>query len=232
MTMTKYYLGGILKEINHLVNNIPAKGKPQEVLLYGYMLSLFDIGSDIDFLYTNDRFKNIPVLVRSFIETYVDMKLISNDIDFVNSLLLKADEEEKKKLLNLLKEETISEENKEILSNALSQVEKDISERSKNYKSQSISNKFEKLNMSWFHKTAYNDLCAFSHNEIRKIEQRHIDYNGDSNVTLNHLNQNKSKEVDLFISITETYLIDVLTIINIKTSLDCTKQLNRIKELK
>lgn len=216
MTLTKHNLGSILKEINDLVDYIPSKGEPREALLYGYLLSLFDIGSDIHFLYTNGRFNNIPVLVRSFMETYVDMKLISNDIDFVNPLLLKADKEEKKKILSLLKEETISEEAKEMLSNALSQVEEDISERSKNCKAQSISNKFEKLGMSWFYETQYNELCAFSHNEIRRIEQRHIEYNGEEKIILKHSIRNNSEEINRFVSITETYLVDVLTTVNNK----------------
>lgn len=233
--MTKHNLGRILKEVNDLVDKIPTKGKHQEALLYGYLLSLFDIGFDIYFLYTKDRFRNIPVLVRSFIETYIDMKLISNDINFVHSLILKADWEEKRKLVNLLKDEYVSEKDKELLSNALSQVEKDINDRStslsKEYEIRSISDKFKKLGMSWFYETQYNDLCAFSHNEIRKIEQRHIEYNGGEKVILKHLTQNQSEEISRFISITETCLVDVLTTINSKTDFDCTEQLKRIDEL-
>lgn len=236
MKSTKNNLGKILKEVDDLVDQIPKNGKPHDVLLYGYMLSLFDICSDINFLYTNDRFRNIPVLVRSFIETYIDMKLISEDIKFIDPLILKADKEEKKKLNGLLKGENISKKDIELLSNALSKLEKAIEDRSvlisKDYKIQSISDKFKKLDMSWFYETQYNELCAFSHNEILKIEQRHIKYIGDSTVILNHLSKNQPEEINRIITITESFLVDALTTVNNKTNLDCTEQLKRIEEIK
>jgi hypothetical protein len=236
MKSSKINLGRILKEVDDLVDQIPIKGKPHDVLLYSYMLSLFDICNDINFLYSKDRFRNIPVLVRSFIETYIDMKLISVDIKFIDPLILKADKEEKKKLNGLLKGGNISKRDIEILSKALSQVDKAIEDRSvsisKDYKIQSISDKFKKLGMSWFYETQYNELCAFSHNEIRKIEERHIKYNGDSVVILDHLNRNQPEEINRIISITESFLVDALTSINNKTGLDCTDQLKRIEEMK
>jgi len=105
-------LSKILKLIESLIERIPTKDSKENIVLYSYLLSLFDISSDILFLVKNNRFKNIPVITRSFLETYIDLLLLSKSNEYIYTLMKKADEEEINKINGFLEFNEIEENEK------------------------------------------------------------------------------------------------------------------------
>ncbi|MEP5364969.1 MAG: DUF5677 domain-containing protein [Reichenbachiella sp.] len=225
-------LNKLLRLTDSLVDKIPKNSSEYEILLYAYFISLHDLADDINFLFKNKRYNGLPVLARSFLETYVDFRLLSLDVRFANSLILKAYKEHKNVINSILDWNQVDEKERVKLIQQLNTLTECINERidfeESEFRVDTIKEKFKKLDLLWLHRTAYNELCAFAHNRITIIEQKHIEKLKANTVVLKHKVREEFRQLELVVSLTVTYLTDTIKIIEQKTNLDCSDILNSI----
>ena len=187
-------LNRILKYSDQLIDKIPDQSNPHKIFIFTYYLSLFDIANDIVLLADNNRLNNIPTLVRSFIETYIDMELLAQNENYIHVLIVKAEEEEIRKLESILNKNDLTPEIRKQFTKQKQDAEQSLTSH-KNRDNipifKSIKDKFRALNMLDFYNISYNDLCGHTHNNAKQIEQKFISMNADqTKVTLKHLAKN------------------------------------------
>ncbi len=212
-------LSNILKEADKLVDKIPKVSNHEDFLYYLYFLSLYDISENIYFLIKHNKLRNTPILVRTFLETYIDLKTLLKEPSYINNYIIKDLNFELNKL-NTISSPSNPIENQEIKSRVL-MLKNEINERkltalplALDYKE-----KFNNLDLLLLYQTTYNELCSFSHNSISQIEKRFLTPINNSSVILNHLAKPKIKDYEEYLDLVETRLKEVINIISQKINL-------------
>lgn len=170
------FIEEILSETEReLVNNIPKSVSENNSVIILLFFTLYDISIDINCLAKNGRLLSIPSLVRNFMDSFVAIKLIKVDENYIYTLLGEAIDKKIKKVTkeNLLLDGTNFESSEKVLED-LNSFKADI-DNSKNSSNLSVFQKYEKVEMKWFYDTVYSDLCSETHNSILAIEQRHVE---------------------------------------------------------
>ena len=167
----------ILQDTDKLVKILPKSVSKEDVLLVSMFLTMIDIATDINCLVKFNRFLSIPSLIRNFMDTYVDLQLITLDPRNVDRLLYKAYSDDLKALkarINPLHFSLINDD-REIINERITKREGDVSglkELLGTSEFKSIKEKFEKVDLLWFYETIYRDLCSQTHNGLLAIESR------------------------------------------------------------
>jgi len=215
-------LDEILNDSDELIKSLPGKLKKFDVLSISLFFTLIEITTDVNYLVKVKRFISIPSLVRSFMDTHVDLLLITGDSENVYPLLYKVYDGERKvlkaKIDPLHSSLFITDSNDlETIKKQIIEKDKEIIELEKlvgSNKLRTIKDKYERVNLLWFYKTIYNDLCAHTHNALNSIEHRHIDQVPDDKILLRYLQSNDSKDFYKYILTLLTHFYSSVEVIN------------------
>lgn len=149
--------------------------------LYG---TIIEFSSTLKELYKSGHHSAIPVILRSILEAFVDLKNLCQDPMYGYSLTINSSKES----LKFLK---AAKDNPRVYAELIAHdpdVDQHIinfeteikSLRSKGNKEVSIKEKFEKIGMAYEYQINYRMLCAATHNDIGALRERHMVIDGDS----------------------------------------------------
>jgi len=133
----------------------------------------------------------IPLIVRSLFEAYIDFLNLISDRDYIFCLKVSELDE----WIKITKIENIEANPFMSGFNDKPEIEKQIQEyieqledlKSKGFNKMSYYDKFKKAGMENEYRSVYNFLCSYSHNNIRALIDRHLDWNeaeADFNITI------------------------------------------------
>lgn len=145
------------------------------VSLYG---SIIELSSSVKELYVAGHFSAIPVVLRTILEAYVDLRNLCMDPKYGYSLTINSSKES----IKFLK---AAKDDKNVYARMIARdpdIDKHISDyeqqieslKGKGSKGLTIKDKFDKADMQDEYLTIYNMLCAATHNDIRALRARHI----------------------------------------------------------
>lgn len=174
-------LDEILTDADKLIGALPKDGNKFDVLSISMFVTMIDIVTDINHLVKINRYLSIPSLVRNFMDTYVDLLLVTSNSENVYPLLYKVYSDELKVLkakINPLHSSFFKDNNDlEAIEKQITEKENDLIELRKlvgSNKLKTIRVKYERVKLLWFYETIYSDLCSQTHNGLNSIERRHI----------------------------------------------------------
>jgi len=151
------------------------------ISLYG---SIIEFSSTIKELYKSGHHSAIPVVLRSILEAFVDLKNLCQDPKYGYSLTINSNKESLKFLKAAKDNQHVYAElvaRDPDVDQHINNFEKEINSlRNKGNKGVSIRCKFEKVGMAYEYQTIYSMLCAATHNDIRALSARHMVINEDS----------------------------------------------------
>ncbi|WP_351123396.1 DUF5677 domain-containing protein [Shewanella sp. T24-MNA-CIBAN-0130] len=143
--------------------------------LLAYSSSLLDLADAIVTLSESGKLSGIPILYRTFSETFVDFHNLSSDRAYGYRLQSNRLKEWIKVLDNLdpkhlewLKESAELDD----LIEFKAQLAKEKADLSDQFKPIKIGNKFDLAGLKDFYDTVYNELCSDSHSNLRSVFSR------------------------------------------------------------
>lgn len=172
----------IIKLRSHVDKLIPLyKQNLYKQTLLAYCSSLLDLADVIITLSDTGKLSGIPIVYRTFSETFVDFHNFSSDRSYYYRLQSNRLKEWRKVLDNLnpkhfewLKESAELDD----LIEFKAQLIKEEAELKDQFKPIRIGVKFDLANSKDFYDTFYNELCSDSHSNLRSVFSRlHLDGN-------------------------------------------------------
>ncbi|EHE7894601.1 TPA: DUF5677 domain-containing protein [Vibrio parahaemolyticus] len=166
-----------IEELRHKVNSLLPVYKSclYRYSLLAYSRSLLDLADAIVTLSDTGKLSGIPILYRTFSETFVDFHNLSTDKLYGYRLQSNRLKEWIKVLDNLdpkhlswLKESAELDD----LDGFKEQLLKEKSDLNEKYKPIKIGAKFELAGLKDFYDTVYNELCSDSHSNLRSVFSR------------------------------------------------------------
>ncbi|MCS0453512.1 DUF5677 domain-containing protein [Vibrio diabolicus] len=166
-----------IEELRHKVNSLlPVyESSLYRYSLLAYSRSLLDLADAIITLSDAGKLSGIPILYRTFSETFVDFHNLSTDKLYGYRLQSNRLKEWIKVLDNLdpkhllwLKESAELDD----LDDFKEQLLKEKSDLNEKYKPIKIGAKFELAGLKDFYDTVYNELCSDSHSNLRSVFSR------------------------------------------------------------
>ena len=146
-----------------------------EHTLLAYSSSLLDLADAIITLSVTGKLSGIPILYRTFSETYVDFHNLSSGRDYGYRL----QSNRLKEWIRVLKHldpkhlDWLKESNElDDLVEFESQLVKEKTDLSDQFKPITTSEKFDLAGLKDFYKTMYNELCSDSHSNLRSVRSR------------------------------------------------------------
>jgi len=143
--------------------------------LYG---SIIELSSSIKVLYKSGHFSAIPVILRTILEAFVDLRNLCQDHKYGYSLTMNTSKESLKFLkaakddMNVYAEMIASDPD---IDNHITKFYEEIKIlKDKGIKEIRIKEKFEQASMASEYQTIYHMLCAATHNDIRALRARHL----------------------------------------------------------
>lgn len=177
------------------------------ISLYG---SIVELSSSVKELYVACHYSAIPVVLRTILEAFVDLRNLCKDPKYGYSLTINSSNESIRFLKAAKDDENVYAEmisrdpNIDVhISNYEKQVE---SLKAKGSKGLNIREKFDEAGMLDEYLTIYNMLCAATHNDIRALRARHIVIEKDS-FSLEFFKQEDSETMYEFLGITSELLL-------------------------
>lgn len=140
-----------------------------------YSRSLLDLADAIVVLYDTRKLSGIPILYRTFSETFVDFHNLSEDKSYGYRLQSNRLKEWIKVLNNLDPKHLLwLEESAELddLGEFKELLLKEKSDLNEKYQPIKIGTKFELAGLKDFYDTIYNELCSDSHSNLRSVRSR------------------------------------------------------------
>lgn len=208
-----------------VIDKFPTAGTPIDVIYCTYFLSIYGVIKDIQILLASNRFRNVPILIRSFFEAYVDFKIVLDDPEKIQPFILKSDEEELRVIDALLK----AEHNEALQHRSKLLKEEIVARKSRAIKSPRIKDKFEMINMGWFYDLFYNRLSSHSHNDIKEIGRKFILLKGEGSVILKYIPEDCDREGLVYLELLTFYFLEVIKSINNKLTLGMEEQIKQIE---
>lgn len=173
------YLNTEIEAVLHLASELKfdsTHALHQHVIsLYG---SIVELSSSIKELYVAGHYSAIPVVLRTILEAFVDLRNLCKNPKYGYSLTINSSKESIKFLKaakddkNVYAEMIARDPN---IDKEISDYEKQVeSLKHKGSKGLNIREKFDEAGMLDEYLTIYNMLCASTHNDIRALRARHI----------------------------------------------------------
>lgn len=217
---------------DHLTFQLPKSSEPTEIVKLLYLFAFDDLAEDILLLIDRNRFNNIPLLMRSFFETYLDFKLILKDEAHIHSLILKAQKEEVKIPTSLLKN-NLNEDQKAVLNSAKDFLIKDNQERVEaGYNSMTIKDKCKKLGLEDIYELHYNELSAYCHNAILVLERKYLSYSAEEGkIIFNHRMRSNPSLIEHHISLINLIYLNILSSLNDEFQFGIDDTLNELSQI-
>lgn len=187
-------------------------------VLHQHIISLYasiiELSSSITVLYRTSHNSAIPIVVRSVLEAFVDLLNLCKDPRYGYSLTINSNKESLKFL-----EAAIS--NEDAYAKMVAK-DPDFDTRVTDFRGEidklradgnqeiRIRGKFEKADMLDEYLTTYNMLCAFSHNDIRALRERHVVIENGA-FTLELFKQVNLESISIFLGLTSELLLRAAT---------------------
>jgi hypothetical protein len=167
-----------ISERNQLFSNSKFENN-NEKFIWALFSRINSLSDEIIFLARNSRFTSSQILMRSALETYIDLKCLVDDDTFIDVLM----QAERKSEITYLKNFDHSNRyygsiSKDSVENKLSELNSS-NDKSKNF---NIYDKFNKANELEAYKTVYNHLCRFSHGNLTALASKNFE---DDKIKLN-----------------------------------------------
>ncbi|AJI47825.1 hypothetical protein IB633_03730 [Francisella philomiragia] len=197
-------------ERNRLLSNISFKSQKEKFILV-LEARINSLTEELLFLARNSRYTSSQILMRSIIETYIDLKCLVQDDSFIDVLMQSERESEIKYL------ENFSPNNRYYGFHSENDIQvrlRELYRENDKKKRMNIYQKFEKMDELGFYRTVYNYLCRHTHGNITALASKHFE---DDKVKLSKL------------SITKFELIFILSSsinVAIASSLEVLKEFN------
>lgn len=226
---TSKLLDEILDDANKLIQTLPKEIGRFDILSITMFFTMIDITTDINLLIKNNRYLSIPSLVRNFMDTYVDLLLVTSDSKNVYPLLHKVYSEEQRALkakIKPLHSSLFIKDNSDLetTNKQITEKENELNELKKlvgSNKLKTIKDKYERVNLLWFYETIYNDLCSQTHNGLDSIERRHIDLKTEDKILIKYLQSYYTRDYFVYILILLNYFHASIGVINKLLDLKC-----------
>lgn len=139
------------------------------VILYG---SIFELTSSCCVLIENKHFVGVPILLRSILEAFVDLRNLLQKRDYINNLKVE-------ELTNLIDIGKGSQNRSRPLSTITEAQIAQHEDEKKNlidrgYKKIKIKEKFKLVGMEEYYRTTYKILCCEAHHDLSSLLNRHL----------------------------------------------------------
>ncbi|TAL23730.1 MAG: hypothetical protein EPN94_08825 [Nitrospirae bacterium] len=146
--------------------------------------SIIEFSSTLKDLYQSGHHSAIPIILRSILEAFVDLKNLCKDPKYGYSLTINSNKESLKFLKAAKDNQDVYAElvaHDPDVDQHINDFEKEVNSlKNKGNKGVSIKDKFEKGGMAYEYQIIYSMLCAATHNDIRALRTRHMVINEDS----------------------------------------------------
>jgi len=144
----------------------------EEKFVWALFARISALSDEIIFLVRNSRYTSTQILMRSALETYIDLKCLVEDPEFIDVLMQAERKSEIKYLNNFeLSNQYYGDQSKENIESKLKELNK-LNDKSKNL---NVFQKFEKAKELHVHRTIYNSLCRFSHGSITALASKNFE---------------------------------------------------------
>lgn len=233
-------LDEILKDVDELIKTFPEKSEKVNGFTIGMFFTMIEITTDIGHLVKIKRFVSIPSLVRNFMDTYVDLLLITLDQKNIYPLMLKVYDDNRKVLEgkinngpHFIKDKNeLAEINKRLIEKKTKIGEIKKKTGSKIFTSK---DKYKNVGLLWFYETIYRDLCSQTHNGLSSIEERHIEQVDADKILIKYLQPFEVKDFYECIIVLLNYFHASVGVINktlnLKQNLIVERMEKRISEI-
>jgi len=228
-------LDEILKDIDKLIRAFPRNVNRFDVLSISMFFTLIDITTDINHLVKMKRYLSIPSLVRNFMDSYVDLILVTSDSKNVYPLLYKVYSDGLKVLKAKRHSSMFNKDNDdlEMINRQITEKENKLKELSKLIgpnKLKTIRDKYERVNLLWFYETVYSDLCSQTHNRLDSIEHRHIEQKTKDKISIKYLQLYNIEDFYKYILTLLIYFNEAIGVVNRTLDLKCDILVEEIQE--
>lgn len=143
-----------------------------EKFIWVLFVRINSLSDEIIFLVRNSQFSSSQILIRSVLETYIDLKCLVDDDLFIENLLQAEIESEMKYLKHHDPcNPFYGTQSKEDIETKL----KALNNKNDKTKKLSIFDKFEKANELDVFRTVYNHLCRFSHGNMTALASKNFE---------------------------------------------------------
>jgi len=188
MSETKEILGFFEKEIEEVLSLASELKFDPNHALHQHVISLYgsviELSSSIKVLYKSGHYSTIPVVLRTILEAFVDLRNLCQDPKYGYSLTINSNKESLKFLKAAKDDQNVYAEmiarDPDIDHHIANFKKKNESLKANGNKGMNIRDKFRKADMLDEYLTIYNMLCAGTHNDIRALRARHIVIGKDS----------------------------------------------------
>lgn len=178
--------------------------------------------TDVSNLVKANRLISIPALVRNFMDTHVDLLLVTKDPQNIYPLLFKTYNEELKVLKSKVSPSNAmvfnhSQDQMNQLMHQIENTKRDVKELeilTGSNKIKSTKEKYQKVDLLWFYETIYNELCSHTHNALSALEFRHIEQMPEGNVVIKYMQHYDIKDYYRYLLTMVTYFFDAFVILS------------------
>ncbi|EHZ2730708.1 hypothetical protein K5N59_002929 [Vibrio parahaemolyticus] len=183
------------------------------------MARILGITDDIQTLVISQQYSSIEILMRSVLETYIEIRCLIEDEGYIDKFDLNCELEERKYYQNF-------KENSPFYNGLSSEKVKSILESIPNKKPMAIFDKFKKVDEVDAYNTLYAHFCRFSHGGLQALASKHFD---DNNVVI----QKSPKKVEMKFIEESSFNVVVATLVAVSEYFSLTEELiNKISSYK
>ena len=179
---------------------------------YSVYVTLYDYIGDVLILVENKRFVSLPIIIRSFIDSYADFAMVVKDSKKLDNLLLR-DLEDKKSALEIKLEPIYNQispgrvDVRKTVKDLLIITEAEIQNlKLRSIKVLTIKERYELADLSDYYKTLYKRLSAEAHNSLTAYVNRHFAQTSKATASIRY--DQEGSEDDLvwaLVTLTEFY---------------------------
>lgn len=179
------------------------KDNPQHVFMVCLHGSVLEMANGCFSLYKTENNSAVPVLLRAQLEAYVDLRNLSDTVDYLKFMDFAYLHQKQKLLCNAVERgkhnvylEALA--NSEDLHGIYKKIRAEIAELRRNgIKELEVRERFDKAGLTDLYESVYPMLCQHSHNNLNVLEKRHL-VQTDGTVTVSYF-QPSEKEHNLFL---------------------------------
>ncbi len=166
-----------LKIFNAICEEIPYELQYDTATILAYYLALKNLGKDILILARNNNTINIPILTRTSLDLYVDVRLINKDSSNIYRLYLTSLYAKKKQAEELFKLSTFGKEDYSNEYDELIDEIRTIEAKVGAVKYLTSKDKYEAADCIWEYQVLFRELSKYSHLSIDQLTSKYISAN-------------------------------------------------------
>ena len=158
-------------EREKLLSGLKSKSEAEKYILILHT-RINSLSDELIFLAKSSKFTSSQIILRSVIETHIDLKCLVDDDSFIDVLKKSERESEIKYLKNFDSSNMYyGSQSKDDVENILEELDRNKDKS----KCMTIYQKFEKVDELDFYRTVYNHLCRHTHGNITALASKHFE---------------------------------------------------------